>query len=98
MMTIKNGIQIMMISCLCVCRLVKKEKGDGRSVCALLLLLVMSVCVCCAMRCDAIRCDTVRCVVERSRVCVCIEKLSVFLARDTDERADPLPRAQRIEG
>ena len=84
----------MMISCLCVCsRLAKKEKGDDRSVCALLLLLVMSVCVCCAIRCDA-----VRCVVGRSRACVCIEQLFVFLARDTDVRADPLLRAQIIEG
>ena len=97
MMTIKSGIQIMMITCLCVCSLVRKEKGDGRSVCALLLLLllllVMSVCVCCAMRYDA-----VRYVVGRSRACVCIEQLSVFLARATDVRADPLPRAQIIEG
>ena len=89
----------MMITCLCVCSLVRKEKGDGRSVCALLLLLllllllVMSVCVCCAMRYDA-----VRYVVGRSRACVCIEQLSVFLARATDVRADPLPRAQIIEG
>ena len=45
----------MMITCLCVCSLVRKEKGDGRSVCALLLLLVMSVCV------YVVRCDTMRC-------------------------------------